>query len=570
MQKNLVTSFCALFLVLLNIATSAQNADFIAPLKIPLYLSGNFGELRTNHFHSGLDIKTEGVEGKEVVAVADGYVSRIKISTGGYGKTLYLTHSNGYTTVYAHLQKFNPIIEEFIQNYQYKKQSFTVEVYPGPIQLPIKKGDVIAYSGNTGSSGGPHLHFEIRDSKSQVPLNPLLFGFNISDNIAPTIKKMGVLPMNVNSHVEGKNSRKVYSVSGSNGKYTITQPIKAEGTLGLSIETIDFLNGSSNKCGVFSIEVLVNGTTAYKHNINKVPFHESRYINALIDYEYYKQSGPKLQKAYKEPNTSLGIYNTANQEKTLELIAGETAEVVFKVVDAYNNTSTLTCTLIGEKVDSILQETPTIPNAQFIGWTQESIYQNDSAKVTIPAGTLYNNTNFAVYSLGKFNGNTLYRVQGEATPLQKLVSVQLKTDASFGSTRKNNYYVALVKNNKIYDSYPTQVANGWFSFKTKTLGDFCLAVDSVAPTIKTVNFKNGGTLNSNKIYFTIEDKESGIDTYKGIIDGAWYLFEYDRKKDAFFAELNPQKLQKNTNHSFRIVVSDLVGNESILKGTFTW
>ena len=197
--------FFFIFVTTLNVpeiqAQNEEKINFRSPLDIPLYLSGNFSELRSNHFHTGIDIKTQSVEGKAVYAVEDGYVARIKISTSGYGKAIYIRHPNGYTSVYGHLQKGNPEIEKYIQINQYKKETYTIELFPGKDELLVKKGDMIARSGNSGSSGGPHLHFEIRETRSEEPVNPLLYGFNITDNIRPIIKGIRIYPLSKNSYV---------------------------------------------------------------------------------------------------------------------------------------------------------------------------------------------------------------------------------------------------------------------------------------------------------------------------------------------------------------------------------
>ena len=162
-----------LFFISVSMAQNSYPQDYFqSPLEIPLILSGTFAELRSNHFHSGLDIKTQQQSGLKVMAAASGFVSRIKVSHFGYGKALYITHPNGYTTVYAHLQNFNPEIDAYIKHRQYKNESYEIELFPKAGELLVNNGDIVAYSGNTGGSGGPHLHFEIRN-KQEHPMNPM-------------------------------------------------------------------------------------------------------------------------------------------------------------------------------------------------------------------------------------------------------------------------------------------------------------------------------------------------------------------------------------------------------------
>jgi hypothetical protein len=265
---------------------------FRSPLDIPLFLAGNFGELRPNHFHAGIDIKTESVEGKNIYAAAEGYVSRIKIATNGYGKVIYITHPNGYVTTYAHLQRFSDKIEEYVKKQQYHKEKFEIELFPGKKQLPVEKGEVIALSGNTGGSGGPHLHFEIRDEKTEIAINPLLFGFDIKDDIKPVIKNIAIYPLNDSSYVNGVNKEKYIDLAGSEGKYRITGgPYTVSGEIGFSVEANDYLNGSSNKCGLFSVELLLDSNRIYYHEIEQIAFSESRYINSHVDYKKARETG---------------------------------------------------------------------------------------------------------------------------------------------------------------------------------------------------------------------------------------------------------------------------------------
>lgn len=244
-------------LLVLSLSSSAQEYPqgyFRSPLDIPIFLSGNFGEIRSNHFHAGLDMKTESVEGKNIYAVADGYISRIKIGHGGYGKTLYITHPNGYTSVYAHLQSYEGEIGEYVLKAQYKKESYEIELFPGKNALLITKGDVIALSGNSGGSGGPHLHFELRETDTETPVNPLLFGFDIKDDIKPTIKKIGIYPVPGKGSANGSDNPKLIELSGGNGVYKLGT-LKMSGQIAMGLEVLDKLNGSSNRCGVYSIEL---------------------------------------------------------------------------------------------------------------------------------------------------------------------------------------------------------------------------------------------------------------------------------------------------------------------------
>jgi len=257
------TLFIIQFLISIGFSQTLEQYPkdyFRSPLDIPLLLSGNFGELRNNHFHSGLDIKTQGVEGQKVYAVADGFVSRIRIMPIGYGKIIYITHPNGYTSAYAHLQQFKGELAKEVKRYQYANETFEMDYYPPDTLLKVKKGDVVALSGNSGSSGGPHLHFEIRETVSEYAVNPLLFGFDIKDDVKPVIKSISVFPLNDTSYVNNRNATQEFGIIGSNGNYQLSNNviITAYGQIGVGINTYDQQSGASNQNGVYSIMLFDN------------------------------------------------------------------------------------------------------------------------------------------------------------------------------------------------------------------------------------------------------------------------------------------------------------------------
>ncbi|MBI2281845.1 MAG: M23 family metallopeptidase [Bacteroidetes bacterium] len=262
---------------------------FRSPLDIPLILSGNFGELRNNHFHSGLDIKTQGVEGLKVYAIADGFVSRVKISPIGYGKIIYITHPNGYTSAYAHLQQFKGELAKEIKRYQYANETFEMDYYPPDTLLKVKKGDIIALSGNSGSSGGPHLHFEIRETVSEYAVNPLLFGFDIKDDVKPVIKSIILFPLNDTSFVNDKKVSQEFTVTGTNGNYQLLTklPINVYGQIGVGINTFDQQSGASNQNGVYEVMLFEDNNLICKTELSSFSFDHTRALNSMIDYELY-------------------------------------------------------------------------------------------------------------------------------------------------------------------------------------------------------------------------------------------------------------------------------------------
>ena len=286
MRRNIVTIFLVCTVNILFSQGNYPKDYFINPVEIPLVLSGTFGELRSNHFHAGLDIKTQHRRGFKILATADGYVSRINVSLWGYGNALYVTHPNGYTTVYGHLKSFSPEIDAFVRKKQYEKESFTIRLYPKADELKVKKGEVIALSGNSGSSGGPHLHFEVRDVKSNI-LNPMLFGIDIPDHKNPTIQGAFAYSKNADAQVNqsNKNVQLVFNrqVNGD----LLANTIYAYGSIGFGINAYDRLDGAINRNGLYDLEMSVNGNKIFQFTANKFSFDESRLINSYIDYERF-------------------------------------------------------------------------------------------------------------------------------------------------------------------------------------------------------------------------------------------------------------------------------------------
>ena len=301
------------------------------------FLSGTMGELRSNHFHAGIDIKTLGVEGLEVYASSSGYISRIKVSSDGYGNAMYILHSNGTTTVYAHLQKFNPAIAEFVREAQYKKKSFEIELYPEKEQFSFEKGELIGYSGNSGSSSGAHLHFEIRDSQ-QRPLNPLKQKFpEIRDNIAPEVRKIAFRTMDKNSRINDQYGRFEFRVIKKGTNYTLPVPITAYGNIGIEILTHDKLNGANNRNGVPCIEMNVDGNQVFQQNLDRFRFSETRSILIHTDYQTAQEQGQRFVKMYVDNGNDLPFYETNDSKGIIKITKDSTHKVRMSLWDIYNN-----------------------------------------------------------------------------------------------------------------------------------------------------------------------------------------------------------------------------------------
>ena len=438
------------FVLLIN-DIAAQSKDypsdyFRPPLETPLYLSGTFGELRSNHFHSGIDIKTGGTEGKNIYAIADGYVSRIKISTGGYGKAIYITHPNGYVSVYGHLQKYNKQIQEFVTSYQYKKESFTVEIFPEKDRLKINKGDVIAISGNTGSSAGPHLHFEIREEATQHPVNPLLFeSLKIKDYYRPKILEIALYPVDEHATINGENDTVFYIVAGWGDEHYLRDnpDVTVSGRISFGIRTYDLMNDIPNKNGVYKIETVLDTTQIFGLKMDEFSFSTTRYINSLIDYGYYKKKKRRMVRTEIDTNNRLNTYGNVVSNGIIVFDDSLNHTVKYIVSDAYGNTAKLQFEINSVVNDSVQQKiAKKEPKGIYFDFRKQHEIAKENITLSFPSNAFYKSFYFelGVDSSGGYSCSSgrrvspVYNVHNKFTAVQKPFSIKIKPDHHPGNS----------------------------------------------------------------------------------------------------------------------------------------
>ena len=561
MKKILILSSILFHFLCFSQEKYPQNY-FSVPLEIPILLSGSFGELRSNHFHAGLDIKTQGKEGLKILAAAEGYISRIKVQQFGYGKAIYITHPNGFTTVYGHLSKFADKIEAHVISVQYKKEDYeTGNLYFNETEFPVQKGEIIALSGDTGGSGGPHLHFEIRNTITENVINPLFFGLKVEDTIAPTFQDLKVYALNSDSRIN--QQRKSFQIPLKNieiGKYTADR-ITASGTIGFSVNVIDQFNNSNNKNGIFSLEMLVNGNLVYYHDVEEFSFSESKYLNLLIDYEYYKRYKQKYQKTYKETGSTLSTFkNLINNGKiNIEEALNYTVEIIAK--DFEGNTSSIKIPVAGAKSNTIFtqQEDTT---AYKIAAKNFNKFNIENVTIAFPKKTFYED----VYLDFKVDKG-IAKIHTPTIPLDKSYTLTFNV-SNYSEAEKQFLYIA----NMEYPRYPryqyTRKKDSTFYTTTKTLGNFTLMTDKQKPNIQLLYFKDQQWLSSSKtLKVKISDVGSDIKNYRATIDDEWILMEFNHKKNILTYNFSDKKLA-GSKHIFKIVVSDNVGNTNELSATF--
>ena len=477
------------------------------PFDFPILLSGNFGELRNNHFHSGIDFKTQGVEGKPIHAVQDGYVSRISVSPWGYGNGLYLTHPDGTTTVYGHLQRFAPSIARYIKTQQYEQESFNVNLFLDPDQLPVKKGEIVAYSGNTGSSGGPHLHFEVRDTESEEVLDPIeYFKEKITDTRAPKIQGILVCP----------------------------QPGKG----------------------------VVNGSQIIYHsNLNRFAFDETRYLNSYVDYEEWKERRSFYMRSFVEPGNRLRFNESINRG-IIHIEEEKTYHLTYTLADAFGNTTRLSVWIEGKE-----QEIPEIETegTELFHWMADNRFGAKGIRMTIPKGNLYDDLYFR-YSV-KEDSTALadtHILHNRPVPLHSSarLSLRLRVD-----TLENKQQYGIIRTQKGRRSWiGGTYRNGWIDGTIKELGNYTVGQDLKAPTITPLGANTW--ISKQAFVFRLTDNLSGVQTYRGEIDGQYVLLEMNSKSVITY-KFDKERLKKG-KHTLKLTVTDAAGNRSEYKYSFVW
>ena len=553
-----------LFYLLFCSTLFAQNnfpKDYFSPpLDIPMQLSGNFGELRPNHFHAGFDFKTQQKEGLKVYASAEGYVSRIKISTFGNGKTIYITHPNGYTSVYAHLQNAVGPIQNFITTTHYKEQSFEIEMYLKPGEIPIKKGEWIAVSGNTGASEGPHLHYEIRDSKTEFVINPMLFGFDsgFKDTKKPVISGLYVYPLFSSTVNTSKRPILLNTALQKDGTY-LADKVLANGPIGFGIIANDYDDVSFNKNGVYSVNSFLNGQPKFGYQFDTHSFDDMRYVNALIDYAKYKKTGQRVQKLFMKNKYDLAFI--ATDETKGQITPTPNLDNVYRieVADFFGNKSEITVPIQYDSSVALIPAEPVVSN-YFLVANKDNIFEKENASVFFPAGTFYDDfaLNFDV------RDKTLY-LHDDSVPAHSNFTISL-TDNALSKELQEKTFIARLDGEQInYNS--TFRKDSVFSAKVKTLGKYKLVTDTLAPKVSIAKPIEGKWVSQDAIQLQISDAGSGIKTYNGFLNGQWVLFEYDNKTRTITHYFNDDFLLNGANE-LKVIVTDAMGNSTTFETHF--
>lgn len=561
MQIHHILAGIFLFAGITNNTAEAQQLR--KPMDIPVLLSGNFGELRSNHFHSGIDFKTQGVEGKPIHSVQDGYVSRISVSPWGYGNGLYITHPDGTTTVYGHLQKFSQKITAYLKEKQYEQESFNVNLSLTPDELPVKKGELVALSGNTGSSGGPHLHFEVRDTETEEPMDPIEYYKDlIKDTQAPKIQGIMVYSMPGKGVVNGSRRKlELKPVTAKNGKQTLTGKIEAWGEIGLAVKGYDYMDNTSNIYGIKDITLTADSQVIFHSNLDRFAFDESRYLNSFTDFEEWKEHRSFYIKSFVDPGNRLRFIESLNRG-ILTIDEPRTYHLTYQLADAFGNTTRLSIRIEGKE-----QPIPEIDteNTELFHWWSDNRFGAKGIRLTIPKGNLYDDLYFRYFvkeDSTALGATHILHNKPVAFHKSAKLSLRLQTDTL---DNKQQYGIVRLQNGR--RSWTGGVyRNGWVDADIKEMGSYTLGQDLVPPTITPLN--PATWVSKQSIALRLSDNLSGVQTYRGEIDGQYVLFEMNSKSVITY-HFDKERLARG-KHTLKLFVTDACGNQSTYTYPFTW
>ncbi len=519
---------------------SAQKRVYDAPLPIPLLLSGSFGELRETHFHSGVDLKTGGVVGVPVIGMAEGIVSRVKVSSVGYGNALYVEHADGTTTVYGHLLRYTPEVTRIIREKQYEGESFEVDLDMKAYGITFRPGDTLAYTGNTGSSGGPHLHFEYRDTRTEAVLNPLLF-LKIEDNIVPKIRALYLYYMTEDGCVE-RRKRIVPKYLG-NRKYGCGEITVSPGRNGVGFYLTDVMNGSWNKLGIYRMEMSVDGEKKFEMQVDTCLFDCNPLVNEIKDFELYRSERETVYRTFGRYMSRIPGVKIAD-EGWIDIGKGEKKKGCVKVADINGNEAEFCFTFVAR--DSF-----PFRERKVLDCRREHVIEEKNYKLLLDDSALFVSLPYVgtadTMTLADGRLYTVFCVSCQERPLFQAARLEVK--GRFDETA----VVCRVTDKKTLVALPTCYGENGLSAISGYIGSYAVVSDTVAPVVKYIGMASG------MLKFVIQDQLSGIATYRGEVNGKWGLFEYDAKNDLLTCRVNEPVFVRGRNE-VRLVVKDKVGN----------
>ncbi|MBP5782241.1 MAG: M23 family metallopeptidase [Bacteroidales bacterium] len=570
MVKRILLFFC--LLLSFGYIAAQQKVDFQPPVEGQSFLSGTFGELRAGHFHTGVDIKTDGVEGKRVYSAASGYVARIVVSPTGYGKALYIAHPNGYTTVYGHLQSFRKDIAQYVRDVQFSKKSFAIDISLKPDQFVVGQGDFIALSGNSGGSGGPHLHFEIRETDTEYPVNPLKFNFlNVNDGRCPCINSIAVFPYNAKSFVNGHNKPLFRDVSGDcyNHNLADTSTILVQDKVYFGVRTFDLMDNIKNHNGIYFVKCYFDSDLIFYYQTDSTSFFQGRCVNSIIDYPTYQTKKTRYYKTYFEPNNSSMLLKPTGHDGLVQITDDKVHTVTFVVSDCYDNTSK-----VEFKIRRDEGEHPVIndDSEYHFKFYESNKLETDYLKVSTDRYALFDNIDFDVYTTNSKDERLLspvYHIGDKTLASFKKISVSIKLDPAKTNAYKPEQLYVGSETSTGWSPIIGKVADGWINFSVYGFGNFAVMADTEKPSVSCGKLKDDAVADLTgvrQLRVIIKDDKSGISKYIPTFNGDCIIMDYDAINDVMIYVFDSHAV-KGTN-LLKIEVTDKCGNTTVYERKF--
>ena len=547
--KNKIAGWAVAALVSVPVALPAQekpNNPFISPFDFPLLLSGNFGELRANHFHGGVDFKTQGVVGKPIRCIADGYISRVTVTPGGYGQAVYITHDNGYTSVHGHLHRFMAEVQQVVEAYQYEHETFAVDLKFEADRFPLKQGEVFALAGNEGYSFGPHLHMEIRKTDTEEYIDPLQFYTDLlKDTTAPRATHVMLYPQAGKGVVNGSPKKKVLALNGQQGTVT------AWGRIAAGIKAYDYMDGTSNNYGVRSVTLLVDSVEVFRSTVDGFLPDENRMINAWTDYEEYATRNSWFMRSQILPGNTWRMLQADDEGGVVTINEERPYRFCYVLEDLYGNRRTYRFVVRGK--EQAIE--PLHKGKHFLKWNQGNVIQQPGMELVIPKGMLYEDVDLNCRVIAdSLDISFDYQLHDKPVPLHGGCPLVIGV-RNYPVADMSKYYVARkYKGRK--SSAGGSFKEGYMHTSIRELGTYSVEVDTVAPRVIPLNKPQWKTGN---IQFKIRDAETGIKDYKVLVDGKFVLFKF-ASKNATLSCMHPSRIKRGVKHRMEVVVTDYCGN----------
>jgi hypothetical protein len=540
---------------------------FIYPVDARISLAANFGELRPNHYHMGLDCRTNQVINRPVKAAAEGYISRVSVAPFGFGQAIYITHPNGFTTVYGHLHSFIPALEQYVKQQQYKQESWNVSLEIPAGLFPVKKGQLIAHSGNTGGSQGPHCHFEIRDTKTGKVFNELLFGLPVPDNVPPSIVRLYQYDRNKSTYSQTPQNLPIKKV---NGKYTTVTSIISVNTdkISFGISANDKQSGSDNPNGIYEAVIYLDNVPLSAFQLDSISYNETRYVNANVDYKTRAAGGPYIQHLSRLPGYPQGVYKDINGDGVIYLKDQNVHQVKIIVKDANGNSSVLEFKIKRNSASADMANSSSSFNGIEFQPGLVNVFENEEIEVFLPATTLYDSIAFFYSEKKSVSSNSYsstYSVLSGLIPAQNDFTISIKADKTVDENLQNQILIKRTWNGK------TEVAKAnrhmdWYAAKFNTFGNFELIADDEPPTI-SINFHENANLSHYRnIVVTPKDNNDQIKNFRAELDGKWLRFSNDKGRNFIY---DFDEKCSSGRHELKISVEDEAGNQTIKTLHFT-